>query len=84
MRCSFCSAILPANALSVLGFALCADCHARLLRQDPARREYDWFVAAVRRGLAEGLYARLQKEPSPFEREGSDRQFTAGLIRRQR
>ena len=55
MRCSFCAAPVPEAGLAVFGFALCPACSARLIRQDPRRREYDWFVGWVRRGLTEPL-----------------------------
>lgn len=48
MVCGFCGRRLGGDGAL---FALCPECEARLVRVSPARREYAWFVAAVRRAL---------------------------------
>ncbi len=54
-RCSICRTEEERMSVSIAGFCLCAECLEKLLRTDPARAEYDWYAAHVRRGLAEGV-----------------------------
>ena len=38
-------------SVAIADFCLCAECLGKFLRADPARAEYDWYVARVRREL---------------------------------
>ena len=57
-ECSICRAEGEKMSVSVSGFHLCGECFGKLLHADPARAEYDWYAAHVRRGLAEGPLRR--------------------------
>lgn len=48
MRCGFCQ---KQFAQGEAQFCLCPACEARVMGVSPMRREYAWFVAAVRRAL---------------------------------
>ena len=77
MNCSFCGRMAASAGLRVLGFCLCKDCLEKLIAQAPARREYDWFVGFVRRGLVEPLLVDGTAEASVVARRGQEGQALA-------
>ncbi len=77
MPCSFCGRMAAAVGLRVMDFCLCGDCLERLIDQSPARREYDWFVGFVRRGLVEPLLVDDTAEESVVARRGQEGQALA-------
>ena len=77
MTCSFCGRMAAAVGLQVMDFCLCKDCLERLIAQSPARREYDWFVGFVRRGLVEPLLVDDTEEASVAALQGQEGQALA-------
>ena len=77
MNCSFCGRMSASAGLRVLGFCLCKDCLERLIDQSPARREYDWVVGFVRRGLVEPLLVDDTAEESVAALRGQEGQELA-------
>ena len=55
-RCSICRTEKEKMSVSVAGIHLCKECFEKLLQADPARAEYDWYAAHVRRGLEDGVF----------------------------
>ena len=53
MNCCFCHRA-PADASLANAMYLCPDCLDQLLGISPADRRYRWFIAAMRRAIADG------------------------------
>ena len=77
MTCSFCGRMAAVVGVRVMDFCLCGDCLEKLIAQAPARREYDWFVGFVRRGLVEPLLVDDTAEASVAALRGQEGQELA-------